>query len=105
MDWVLAVDVPASTRQAIAMWGAAFGFDHSWTDAPSEPWHHRWAAEEVDWAMVNKWRGPKGRVRAAVHRVKHGGPVVLPKHKSRYFADIYEGDTTFEREGLQAGWQ
>ena len=101
----IALDVPAGTQQAIAMWGAQFGWDHSWTDAPSEPWHHKFAADKVNWAMVNKWRGPRGAVKAVVHRVRHGGPVIVPKPRpagSRFFADIYEGDSTFDAKKYRA---
>lgn len=42
--WGLAVDVPPYVQPLIARYGAPFGWQKQWSDAPSEPWHFRYAS-------------------------------------------------------------
>lgn len=50
----LAVDVPYQTQKLIASYGAQFGWQKQWSDAPSEAWHFRW--KEGNYPAVTKWR-------------------------------------------------
>jgi len=53
--WGLAVDVPDQTQSAIARWGAPFGWQKKWSDAPSEPWHFRWSASNANRKVIAYW--------------------------------------------------
>lgn len=50
----IALDVPYNTQRLIASYGAQFGWDHSWSDAQSEPWHFKWRAGK--YPAVAKYR-------------------------------------------------
>ena len=68
----LALDVPPDTQMLIAKYGKDFGWNKSWSDAPSEPWHFKWAVG--NYGAVEKWANPMvGEV------VKQGdkGPAVV----------------------------
>ena len=51
----LALDVPPATQNAIAQWGAAFGWSKAWSDGASEPWHFKYAAEHATSSVINRW--------------------------------------------------
>ena len=96
--WGIAVDVPSPTMaRLINQYGAEYGWQKRWSDAPSEWWHFRYASQ------YDKHRGkplkprPKGRralrkgermhrdrlVRARAFARKRGGWETIPKHKQR----------------------
>ena len=52
----LAVDVPPDTQSLIAKHGESFGWSKKWSDAPSEPWHFKWA--KGNYPLVEKWSHP-----------------------------------------------
>ena len=74
-----ALDLPGATAAAVAKYGDPFGWNHAHTDAPREPWHHLWLANETNHALVARWSTsqPGQRIQPGDH-----GPGVLElKHR------------------------
>ena len=50
-----AVDVPGACQSAIFRWGAEFGWQKKWSDAPSEPWHFCWSSGNAKRKVIAQW--------------------------------------------------
>lgn len=51
----IALDVPSPTQNAIARWGAPFGWQKKWSDATNEPWHFRYSSVNAQRKVIAKW--------------------------------------------------
>lgn len=56
--WGLAID--SEDPVDLERFGAPFGWQKRWSDAPSESWHYKFAADHADTSIVDRWydRGP-----------------------------------------------
>lgn len=79
----ISVDTPAGTQDAINAYGRPFGFHHSWSDAPSEPWHFTFNPSKASQRAIARWSQIYPGQTA---RYKDTGPgiVSLRKHLRRH---------------------
>lgn len=93
--WGLAVDT--GDYGLVERYGAPFGWQKRWSDAPTEPWHFRWSSKHCDRQLVRRWllagpfgKAPEARVGDVLRRGDRGPGVRVLQQRLRK-AGYYRG--------------